>query len=61
MSSKQYRADRGEVMEKRKKVLGASKTEAWADVACYKENTNVPIPSLDAVERAKAWIEENEK
>lgn len=48
-------------MEKRKKVLGASKTEAWADVACYKENTNVPIPSLDAVERAKAWIEENEK
>lgn len=44
-----------------KKVLGASKTEAWADVEYRKKNTNVPIPSLDAVDRAKAWVEENEK
>jgi len=52
--------DRGEIMDK-KKLLGASKTEAWADISYRKKKTNVPIPSVDAVDRAKAWVEENEK
>ena len=42
-------------------MLGASRTEAWADVAYHKKDSNVTIPSLDAVERAKAWVEMNEK
>lgn len=57
--------DRGEIMDKKREgtstMLGASRTEAWADVAYMKKDTNVPVPSEDAVERAKAWVEENEK
>ena len=44
----------------KKKLLGASKTEAWADIKYRKDKTNVPIPSEDAVDRAKAWVEEHE-
>tara|TARA_Y100001933_G_C18953887_1_gene545075 strand:- start:139 stop:285 length:147 start_codon:yes stop_codon:yes gene_type:complete len=48
-------------MDKKNKVLGASKTEAWADVKYQKKGTKVPVPSEEAVERAKEWVETNEK
>ncbi len=42
-------------------MLGASKTEAWADIAYLKKGTKVSVPHEEAVDRAKAWVEENEK
>lgn len=41
--------------------LGASKTEAWADSHHVEKDTNLAIPSEEAVEQAKEWVEENEK
>lgn len=50
-------------MEKTKKTeqLGSSVTEAWADNDKEIKETNVTIPSEEAVEDAKEWVEENEK
>lgn len=42
-------------------MINTSSTEAIADVMCVEKDTGVSIPSYEAVERAKAWIEENEK
>lgn len=42
-------------------ITGSSKTEAWADAQKIDKNTKVNMPSYEAVEAAKAWIEENEK
>ena len=42
-------------------MLGASKTEAWADIDYQKKDSKVSIPHEEAVDRAKAWVEENEK
>lgn len=39
---------------------GASATEAWAEQDHFDPDTHVSIPSEDAVERAKNWVEENE-
>lgn len=44
-----------------KKKLGDTRTEAWADQEKFKEETHVNIPSEQAVEDAKEWVEENEK
>ncbi len=44
-----------------KKKLGDTSTEAWADQEKLKKETNVNIPSEQAVEDAKEWVEENEK
>jgi hypothetical protein len=44
-----------------RKTLGASRTEAWADHKKYEDETRVNIPSEQAVEDAKQWVEENEK
>lgn len=43
-----------------KTTIGASSTEAWAEIAYVKEGSRVTIPSEEAVERAKAWVEEHE-
>lgn len=40
---------------------GASRTEAWADAESVVPETGVVIPKEDAVERAKEWVEDNEK
>ncbi len=42
-------------------ILGSGATEAWANVDHYEQETNVSVPSEEAVELAKAWVEENEK
>lgn len=42
-------------------ITGASRTEAWADVNKTDKDTKVNTPSYEAVEAAKAWVEENEK
>lgn len=42
-------------------ITGSSKTEAWADAKNIDKETNVNTPSYEAVEAAKAWVEENEK
>ncbi|MGB3366215.1 MAG: DUF3787 domain-containing protein [Acidaminobacteraceae bacterium] len=44
-----------------KTITGTSKTEAWADAKKVDKDTKVNTPSEEAVEAAKAWIEENEK
>lgn len=36
-------------------------TAAWADVEKIIPESGVSIPSEDAVERAKDWVEENKK
>ncbi len=41
-------------------TIGASQTEAWADIAYVKKGSRVTILSEEAVERAKAWVEEHE-
>lgn len=43
-----------------KKEYSSSKTEAWADHKTYEPDTHVSIPSEEAVEEAKAWVEGNE-
>lgn len=47
--------------DKNKAMLGASSTEAWTDHKKIDKETKVNIPSEDAVETAKEWVEENEK
>lgn len=46
--------------EKDKKAYSGSQTEAWADHKSYEPDTHVNIPSEEAVEEAKAWVEGNE-
>ncbi len=36
-------------------------TAAWADIEKVQPESRVPIPSQEAVDRAKDWVEENEK
>lgn len=43
------------------KEFGMCKTEAWADISYMTKDTKITIPSVDAVIRAKEWVEENEK
>lgn len=42
-------------------ILGSGATEAWANTDHYEKESHVSIPSEEAVELAKAWVEENEK
>ncbi len=44
-----------------RRITGSSETEAWADVKKVDKDTKVSTPSYEAVEAAKAWVEENEK
>ena len=44
-----------------RKEHSSSSTEAWADHKEFDPETNVSIPSEEAVEDAKEWIEGNEK
>lgn len=43
-----------------KKEHSSSSTEAWADPKAFDPETNVSIPSEEAVENAKEWVEGNE-
>lgn len=43
------------------KEVGSAATEAWADHKSYDPETHVSIPSEEAVEDAKEWVEGNEK
>lgn len=47
-------------MSQNDKERGASATEAWADHEHNDPDTNVNIPSEEAVNVAKEWIENNE-
>ncbi|NDL67584.1 CDIF630_02480 family spore surface protein [Anaerotalea alkaliphila] len=51
--------------EKEKKldsaVLGTGKTEAWADAESVDPDTHVAVPKEEAMERAKEWVDDNEK
>ncbi|WP_306455960.1 DUF3787 domain-containing protein [Fusibacter sp. 3D3] len=42
-------------------ILGGGATEAWADIDHYEKESCVSIPSEEAVEIAKAWVDENHK
>lgn len=42
-------------------IVSGNKTEAIADVDHYEKDSHVSIPSLEAVEIAKQWVEDNEK
>jgi hypothetical protein len=50
-------------MDKTKELekLGSSATEAWADNDKELKETKVTIPSEEAVNDVKEWVEENEK
>ncbi len=50
-------------MDKKKTCVecSSSLTSAWADHKNEKKDTHVHIPSLEAVEDAKHWVEENQK
>jgi len=41
-------------------IVGSNATDALSSVDHY-EDGNVTIPTADAVEEAKKWVEENEK
>lgn len=47
-------------MKENIKEYGAAATEAWADGSEHDPETNVSIPSEEAVENAKEWVEGNE-
>lgn len=47
-------------MSQKHKETSSSATEAWADHDHYEPETNVSIPSEEAVENAKEWVEGNE-
>lgn len=42
------------------KESGSAATAAWADHDNYEPETNINIPSEEAVEAAKEWVETNE-
>ncbi len=50
-----------EHLTKKEAAVGTSATEAWADMSKLAKDTKVNIPSEEAVEAAKEWVEENEK
>jgi hypothetical protein len=58
-----YQQHGGAFMEKTKELekLGSSATEAWAENDKEIKDTKVTIPSEEAVQEAKEWVEENEK
>jgi hypothetical protein len=41
-------------------IVGANVTDALSSVDHYEEG-NVSIPTIETVEEAKKWVEENEK
>lgn len=47
-------------MSQKHKETSSSATEAWADHDHYEPETHVSIPSEEAVENAKEWVEGNE-
>lgn len=48
------------MQDNRYKEHGSAMTAAWADHEHYDPETHVSIPSEEAVENAKEWIERNE-
>ncbi len=50
-----------EHVEINKEALGSTITEAWTDAQCVDEETKVNYPSKEAVNRAKEWVDQNEK
>lgn len=50
-----------EHLTKKEAAVGGGVTEAWADMSKLAKDTKVNIPSEEAVEAAKEWVEENEK
>ncbi len=50
-----------EHVNRKEAAVGSSVTEAWADMSKLEKDTKVNIPSEEAVEAAKEWVEENEK
>lgn len=42
-------------------ILSGNVTEALANVDHYEADTNMAIPTEEAVELAKAWVDENQK
>ncbi len=47
-------------MSHKHRETSSSVTAAWADHDHYEPETNVSIPSEEAVEIAKEWVENNE-
>jgi|GEM_PF-1231500 len=43
------------------KIISSHQTEAISNVDHYEKDSHISIPTLEAVEIAKEWIESNEK
>lgn len=43
------------------KPVESNTTAAWAEIEKQKSEGKVPIPSIENVEEAKEWVEENKK
>jgi len=46
-------------MKETNKTYSTSSTEAWADAKNYDPETHVNMPSEEAVNNAKEWVEGN--
>ncbi|MFI3210286.1 MAG: DUF3787 domain-containing protein [Peptostreptococcaceae bacterium] len=42
------------------KPLNSGVNSAWNDIKSLKEESNVPIPSIEGVEESKAFVDEHE-
>lgn len=43
------------------KPVESNTTAAWAEIERQESEGKVPVPSIDNVEEAKEWVEENKK
>lgn len=47
--------------EKEHESVESNATAAWAEIDRQESEGKVPVPSVDNVEEAKEWVEENKK
>lgn len=47
--------------EKEHDAVESNVNAAWADIDRQESEGKVPVPSVDNVEKAKEWVEENKK
>ncbi|AFS78620.1 hypothetical protein Curi_c16120 [Gottschalkia acidurici 9a] len=47
--------------KKNNSQIESHETAAWAEIEKQETEAKVPVPSLENVEEAKEWVEENKK